>query len=171
MAENMSGPSPIGMGRGMAGMTLLPIQDAGIALWVPDDWYKMDMNDEHQGVLFSPYKDDFNTCFLFEKRTLRVLVTKEDADALREGFNKGLLGLPGIQVLSTDETLAEKMQMFDAIYTFMEGNERRQRWMRCLYWGYNQLILIAQGRSAEDFERWLPLFYKTMTTPQLRDAG
>ncbi len=64
-------------------------------------------------------------------------------------------------------TPSETMQLFDAIYTFVEGEERRKRWMRCLYWGKSQLILIAQGRTLEDFDHWLPVFYKTMMTPQI----
>ncbi len=96
MAENMSGPVT-------TRMTLYPNQEGGFAVWLPDDWHKRELNPEHLGMLFSPYEDDINTCFLIEKRKLEVEVTKEDVDILREGFKEGLKGLPGIEVLSVDE--------------------------------------------------------------------
>lgn len=160
MVQNVMDPSFIGM-------SLYSDAEGGFSVWLPRTWQKRELNPGHQGMLFSPDANELNTFFLVENRTLEVEVTKKDVGTLREGFKQGLMSLPGIEILSNDETLADEMQLFDAIYTFLEGEERRIRWMRCLYWGKRQLIFIAQGRTQEDFEHWLPMLYKTMMTPQI----
>ena len=148
------------------GMRLHP-HEGGFAVWLPSDWHKRELKPRHEGMLFSPYPDDINTCVLVEKKKLKVKVKPEDADVLREGFKQGLMALPGVEIESTDEALSETIQVFDARFTFLEGEERRKRWVRNIYWGEAQLILIAQGRTPEDFDYWLPLFYNTITTTQI----
>jgi len=75
--------------------------------------------------------------------------------------------LPGVEVESQDESLSDSVNFFEARFTFLEGENRRKRWVRNIYWGDGQLILIAQGRTVEDFEYWLPMFYNTITTVQI----
>ncbi len=151
----------------LSGFIYYEDKEAGFGVWLPQDWYKHALNPGHPGILVSPYQDDINTFFLAEKRTLEIEVNKEDVDTLRQGFNQGMLDLPGVEVISTDETLSDTGQLFDAIYTYLEGTERRKRWMRCVYLGKTQLILIGQGRNAADFELHLSSFYKIMTTPKI----
>jgi hypothetical protein len=148
------------------GMTLHP-SEGGFAVWLPSDWHKQELKPKHVGWLFSPYPDDINTCLLVEKKKLKVKVNPEDVDVLREGFKQGLLALPGVEIESTDESLSETIQVFEARFTFLEGEERRKRWVRNIYWGEAQLILIAQGRTPEDFEYWLPMFFNSITTTQI----
>lgn len=149
------------------GMTLHPSKKGGFSVWLPSDWHKRELKPRHVGMLFSPYPDDINTCLLVEKKKLKVKVKPEDADVLREGFKQGLMALPGIEIESMDENLTDIIQTFDARYTFLEGEERRKRWARSIYWGEAHLIMIAQGRTPEDFDYWLPMFYNTMMTTQI----
>jgi hypothetical protein len=149
------------------GMKLHPYAKAGFAVWLPSDWHKRDLKPKHVGMLFSPYADDINTCILIEKHKLKVKVNPEDADVLRAGFQQGLMALPGIEIEWTDEKITETILIFEARYTFLEGEERRKRWTRNIYWGEGQLVMIAQGRTPEDFDYWLPMFFNTITTTQI----
>ena len=149
------------------GMRLHPNNEAGFAVWLPSDWHQRELKPKHLGMLFSPYPDDINTCILMEKHMLDVSVTREDVEILREGFHQGLMALPGIEVESSEEVLSDTIQVFDARYTFLEGDQRRKRWARNIYWGNGQLVMIAQGRTPEDFDYWLPMFYNTLTTVQI----
>jgi hypothetical protein len=160
MTERSQGPV-------YTGMKLHPNKKGGYAVWLPSDWHKVELKPKHVGMLFSPYKDDINTCLLIEKKKLKYKVKREDVDTLREGFKEGLNALPGIEIDRIEENLSDTIQIFDAFYTFLEGEQRRKRWTRSIYWGEGQLIMIAQGRTPEDYDYWLPMFYNSMTTTQI----
>jgi hypothetical protein len=104
---------------------------------------------------------------LVRKYKLKFKVTLEDAPTLREAFLEGIKALPGAEIESTDESLSDSINVFDARFTFLEGENRRKRWVRNIYWGEGQLVIIAQGRTPEDFDYWLPMFYNAMTTAQI----
>jgi hypothetical protein len=137
---------------------------AGFALWLPSDWHKFDLTDKHQGVLFSPYADDFNTGILAEKHKLKVKITQADLPTLREAFMTGIMALDGVEIEagSEAESLSDTLSFFEVRFTFLEGDVRRKRWIRNIYWGKNNYVLIAQGRTPEDFQYWLPMFYNIM---------
>jgi hypothetical protein len=149
------------------GIKLYHDDKGGYGVWIPSDWTQIKLRRHHRGFLFSPYKDDINTSFLVEKRKLKVTVTAEDLDVLRDGFHQGIMALPGVEVESQDESLTDSINFFEARFTFLEGENRRKRWVRNIYWGEGQLVMIAQGRTVEDFEYWLPMFYNTITTAQI----
>lgn len=149
------------------GVNLYHDDKGGYGVWVPSDWTQIKLRRHHRGFLFSPYKDDINTSFLVEKRRLKVTVTAEDMDVLREGFHQGIMALPGVEIESQDESLTDTINFFEARFTFLEGENRRKRWVRNVYWGEGQLIMIAQGRTVEDFEYWLPMFFNTIMTIEL----
>jgi len=146
------------------GMKAYPVAKGGYTVWVPSDWYMFELTKPHHGMLFSPYKDDINTSMLIEKHRLKYKVKVDDLPVLRDGFNQGILKLPGVEIESQEETLSESVNVFDARFSFLEGENRRKRWVRNIYWGNGQLVLIAQGRTVEDFEYWLPMFYNTFAT-------
>ncbi len=143
------------------------IDPGGFAFWYPSDWHRTDMVDGHQGVIYSPYPDGFDTSFSAEKQMLKFAVHQSDVPTLRDGFTAGLQALPGIEVESQDETITSTVIFFEARFTFLEGEARRKRWVRLVYWGKGQLSLIAQGSTPEEFEYWLPMFYNTMITCEL----
>jgi hypothetical protein len=136
----------------------------GFSIWVPSDWHKFDLTKEHKGIIYSPYPDDFNTGILVEKRKLKYEVKQSDLPVLREAFMEGIKALPGAEIESEDEHLTHGLSFFEVRFTFLEGEKRRKRWIRNVYWAKNQYILIAQGRTPEDFDHWLPMFYNIMTT-------
>jgi hypothetical protein len=149
------------------GMILHHDDKGGYSVWLPSDWTEYKLRRHHRGMLFSPYKDDINTSFLVEKRRLKIKITPEDIDVLREGFHQGIKDLPGVEIESQNESLSDSINFFEVRFTFLEGENRRKRWVRNIYWGDGQLILIAQGRTVEDFEYWLPMFYNTITTADI----
>jgi len=149
------------------GMTKHVDQEGGYALWLPSDWRRIPMADGQQGMLFSPYEDCLETHLAARKTTLPVAVTKDDVDVLRRGFNDGLQALPGVEVESQDETVTSTLITLEARFTFLEGEARRKRWVRVIYWGEGQLLLIAQGATPDDFDYWLPMFYNTMVTVEI----
>jgi hypothetical protein len=142
-------------------------KEGGYALWLPAGWHRFDMVDGHHGVIYSPYPDSFDTSFSAEKHTLEYAVTPDDVPTLREGFKAGLAVLPGVEVESQDESVTSTLITLEARFTFLEGEARRKRWVRIVYWGEGQLVLIAQGSSAGEFEHWLPMFFNTMMTVEI----
>lgn len=160
MAEERPGPR-------YEGVTRFTAKKDGYALWLPSGWHRFGMGKGHHGVIFSPYEDDLDTSFSAEKRTLRYKTTRNDLPTLREGFSNGLRSLPGVQIESEDDVVEAKIMALDARLTFLEGEQRRKRWVRVIYAGEAQLTLIAQGRTAEDFDYWLPMFFNTMMTLEI----
>lgn len=138
------------------------VDKAGFSMWVPSDWHEYKLAKGVKGVLFSPYPDDFNTGIFLEKRRLKVFIEKGDLPVLREGFMAGIKALPGIEIEMEDEYLTDTLSFFEIRFTFLEGDARRKRWVRNVYWRRNNYILMAQGRTPEDFDYWLPMFYNTM---------
>jgi len=142
-------------------------EGGGYAIWLPTGWHRFDMTDGHQGVIYSPYPDSFDTSFSAEKHTLDYPASKKDLPALREGFKAGLEALPGVEIESEDETVTATLMVLEARFTFLEGEARRKRWVRVVYWGRGQLVMIAQGSNPEEFDHWLPMFYNTMMTVEI----
>lgn len=143
-------------------------REGGYAFWYPTGWHRTDMVNGHHGVIYSPYADNYDTSFSAEKHKLKYPVHETDLPALREGFNAGLQALPGVEVEWQDETLTSTLKIFEAKYSFLEGEARRKRWIRLVYWGDGQLTLIAQGSSPEEYEYWLPMFFNTMMTIEIQ---
>ncbi|MBE0696655.1 MAG: hypothetical protein IH586_07005 [Anaerolineaceae bacterium] len=137
---------------------------AGFSLWLPNDWHQFNLTGDHKGVLFSPYADDFNTGILVEKNKLKVKINRDDLPTLREAFVAGIKALDGVEIEegSESEFLTDTLSFFEIRFSFLEGDARRKRWIRNVYWGRNNYILIAQGRTPEDFDHWLPMFYNIM---------
>ena len=138
------------------------VDKAGFSMWIPSDWHQYNLAKGHKGVLFSPYADDFNTGIFLEKRKLKVHVEESDLPTLREGFMAGIKALPGVEIEMEDEFLTKTLSFFEVRITYLEGEIRRKRWIRNIYWGKNNYVMIAQGRTPEDFDYWLPMFYNTM---------
>lgn len=139
----------------------------GYSIWIPGDWHQIKMKKGHQGFVFSPYPNDINTSVVAEKHKLKFKVTDEDWDILRKGFTDGIQALPGVEIESQNEHITSSISFLEARFTFLEGDQRRKRWVRNIYWGDGQLVLVAQGKTVEDFEYWLPMFYNILTTVQI----
>ncbi len=149
------------------GMTLHPDKKSGFAVWLPNDWFQFKLKPRQMGMLFSPYPDDLNTSLLLRKYRLKVKVTQEDMPVVREAFLKGINNLPGVEGIQLGEAFSDSINLFDAHFSFLEGENRRKRWVRNIYWGEGQLVVIAQGRTPENFDYWLPMFYNAIMTLQI----
>jgi hypothetical protein len=160
-------PEQLLNGPAYIGLSLHTDDKGGFGIWLPSDWEQIKLKPKHHGWLFTPYKDDINTSLLVEKHKLKFKVKADDMPFLRESFHQGVMSLPGAEIESIDENLSDPIFTFDVKFTFMEGEFKRKRWVRTIYWGNGQLVLIAQGRTPEDYEYWLPMFYNSMTTLQI----
>ncbi len=149
------------------GMFQYRCEEGGFSIWLPTDWHKYDLDGERVGAIFSPYADDINTSLYFEKHNLKVKVREEDMDILREGFTQGIQALPGVEILSQTESIGSLISVFEATYTFMDGDVRRKRWAKNIYWGRAQLVMIAQGRTPENYDYWKPMFYNAMVNTKI----
>jgi hypothetical protein len=137
------------------------------AIWLPTGWTKFEMEEGHQGVIFSPYPDHFDTSFTAEFHRLKYTVSNDDLPILQEGFEAGINALPGIEVESFTYTPTSTLITLEAQFTFLEGENRRKRWVRNIYWGNGQVVFIAQGATVNEYDYWLPMFFNTMVTFQI----
>ncbi|MEE4195376.1 MAG: hypothetical protein V2J07_09280 [Anaerolineae bacterium] len=144
------------------GQTKYVNNDEGFAVWLPSDWHKFEMKEGHIGWVFSPYANDFNTSFTVQKNKLDYKVTPEDIEILMEGFLEGINSLADVEILETKSDSGKKAVILEAKFTFTEGGETRKRWVKSMYWGEANLVMIAQGKTVEDYEYWLPMLYNSM---------
>lgn len=142
-------------------------QEGGYAVWLPHDWRKLDMTGDHKGWIFTPYPDHYDTCFTCEKYTLEYKTTPEDLDILTEGFIAGINQLQDVNIEETRYDTGKMVIILEAKFTFTENGQRRKRWVKSMYWGEANLVLIAQGATVEDYEYWLPMLFNTMHTYEL----
>ena len=136
----------------------------GYTITMPSDWYQIPLKEGMVGMMFSPYPDDINTSLLTQKHLLDYRVTPSDMHFLREAFENGIRQLPGAKIEKTDAAYSETINIFDAVFSFLDRDVLRKRWVRNIYWAEAQLVVIAQGRTPEDYEYWLPMFFNTITT-------
>ena len=136
----------------------------GYALAIPTDWHPIALHKKIVGMMFSPYKDDINTSLLAQKHILKYKVKPDDLVLLRDSFEEGVKALPGAEIEKFEATYTDTLNIYDAVFTFLEGDARRKRWTRNMYWGEAQLVIVAQGRTPEDYGYWLPMFYNAITT-------
>ncbi len=149
------------------GMTKHADKQGGYALWLPSDWHRFALTDGHEGMLFSPYADRTDTHMAVTKMQLPVAVDAQDVADIRDGFEAGLNSLPGVNVESQDETITSTLIILEARFTYLEGETRRKRWTRVVYWGDRQLLLVAQGATVDEFEYWLPMLFNTMMSVEI----
>lgn len=124
----------------------------------PKDWHHFDLSDDRDGVMVSPYAENPSTWFSMWASALPDAVAAEDIDVLREGVNEGLARLNDLHVEFESEDLFGNMCRFERIYTFSENGETRKRrvWMIYVYrW---LIVLMAQGKSPEDYQYWSVMF-------------
>jgi len=142
-------------------------QEGGFAVWLPNDWRKIDMVEGRQGWIFTPYPDNFDTSFTAEKFILDFKVTPEDIDILVEGFEEGINSLPDVVIEHKNYDKGKMVVILEAKFTFMENGQRRKRWVKNMYWGEANLVLIAQGATEEDYAYWEGMLFNSMTTYEL----
>ena len=136
----------------------------GFRFLYPDDWYCFSYSDGREGVLYAPQPDEWLTGFAVEVKDLGVAVTNEDLSDLESGFRQGIESLPGCHVTWLLQRQVDPVIIFEAEYTFREGEATRQRRAQLLYYGSRQFHVFAQGATPEAFERWRPQLYVMLMT-------
>ncbi len=149
------------------GMRKYPDQQAGYAVWLPSDWRKIDMVEGRRGWIFTPYPDNYDTCFISEKITLDFKAKPDDVDILIEGFESGINSLPDVVIEHKNYETGKMIVLLEAKFTFTENGQRRKRWVKNMYWGEANLVLIAQGATEEDYAYWEGMLFNAMTTYEI----
>jgi len=149
------------------GMRKYPDQKAGYAVWLPSDWRKIDMVEGRRGWIFTPYQDNYDTCFISEKITLDFKAKPEDVDTLVEGFEAGINSLADVVIEHKNYETGKMIVLLEAKFTFTENGQRRKRWVKSMYWGEANLVLIAQGASEDDYAYWEGMLFNAMTTYEI----
>lgn len=142
-------------------------REAGYAVWLPSDWRKLDMVEGHRGWIFTPYEDHYDTCFMSEKHQLDYEVNPEDAEILLEGLEAGINSLPEAVIEYKHCDTGQMVVLLEAKFTFMENGQRRKRWVKSMYWGKSNLVLIAQGATEEDYAYWEGMLFNSMMTYEI----
>ena len=142
-------------------------REEGYAVWVPSDWRKIDMINGRRGWIFTPNKDNFDTCFVSEKINLKYPAEPKDADILMQGLIDGANSLPDAVILETKKDPGKMVLLLDIKYTFTENGQTRKRWVKSMYWGKSNLVLIAQGATEEDYKYWEGMLFNAMYNYEL----
>jgi hypothetical protein len=150
------------------GMTKHWDREAGYAVWLPHDWRKIDMKEGRRGWIFTPYPDHFDTSFTSEKITLDFKVTPDDMDILIEGFESGIASFPDVIIEHKNYDKGKMVVILEAKFTFTENGQRRKRWVKSMYWGEANLVLVAQGATEEDYAYWEGMLFNSMMTYEIQ---
>lgn len=122
------------------------------------------------GVLFAERKDDFGTFVSIEVEDLPTPVVGSDLPELEKAFLEGLGKVPKSKILEHKSYDTGFVVGVEAHQMFEEDGERRRRWVRLLYHGGRQARLVAQGRNADEYEKWDIRFRPIMTTFNFGDV-
>ncbi len=141
--------------------------DAGVAVWVPREWHRLELTNGHPGALFVPDLADMETCLLVEKVILDYSVEDDDIEALREGFEQGLAQLDISEIEWQKETITNVFKGWDARFVYKDGDVERKRWVRTMFWGDAQLTFVAQGKDVETYDYYAGMFYNIFMTFEL----
>jgi hypothetical protein len=149
------------------GITKHVDKEAGYGVWVSNDWRKIDMVAGRRGWIFTPYQDNNDTCFISEKNSLAYKVTPDDAGLLMEGLEAGINSLPDVVIESRNVDTGDLVVVLEVKFTFTENGQRRKRWVKSMYWGEGNLVLIAQGATEEDYAYWEGMLFNAMMSYEL----
>jgi hypothetical protein len=140
------------------------------SLFIPLDWKQVERTDGRMGIIFLPSENDVHTLYSIDVVDLETEITSDDLPYLSMGFLDGIKNLPDRKIESKDEGVAGKLVKLQAKYTFTEDGETRKRWVRVLYDGTRQITVVAQGKTVETYDYWLPMFFEAMMTITVHDT-
>ena len=135
------------------------------SFFIPIDWNEFSWNDGREGVVYGPDAEDDQTLFAAQVVDLGFAITKDDEQAVADGFFGAIEALPAVEIEEREqEVLYGPRIHLQARFCFNDGDRRRKRWVRGLYRHKYQVLLTAQGATPEKFQYWLPMFYEAMMT-------
>ncbi len=136
----------------------------------PSDWHQFDLDDNREGVMFSPEAHDPKTWYSVWVSRLDEAVVAEDLEDLRQGVNEGLSQLAECKVESESEDVLGNLIKFERIFTFREDDAIRKRKFWILYVDKWLMVLTWQGSSPEEYKYWYPManyFFMTFNLPEV----
>jgi hypothetical protein len=134
------------------------------SFFVPIDWRRVERSDGKEGIIYVPTRDDSHTFYAVQIDNLGTPVTSEDIPDLVQGLLNGIHQQNDSRIETQTHSTVGKLVELEARFTFLEGTERRKRWVRVLYHENRQVTFIAQGSTEQVFHYWLPMFYEAMMT-------
>ena len=123
----------------------------------PIDWHKFELEENRDGVMYSPEATDPQTYFAVWATLLDPPVVAEDQEDLRIGIQEGLAGLPEIKIESESEAVFGNLLKFERIFTFKDGEATRKRKLWLLYVDKWQIVVTYQGATPEEYQHWLSM--------------
>jgi len=132
--------------------------------FIPTDWQRVERTDRKQGVIYVPTHHDAQTFYAVHVDELSTKVTLEDVPDIETGLLNGIHENNLSQIETYTHSSIGNLVQLEAKYTFVEGDERRKRWVRVLYHETRQITFIAQGKTEEIYHYWLPMFNEAMMT-------
>lgn len=137
----------------------------------PSDWQRFELDNNLDGVMFSPQPSDPQTFLSAWVTKLDTNVVLEDQPTLRQGVAEGLAQLGALQIESQDDGAYGNLLKFERVYTFQDGAATRKRKTWIMYVDTWQIVLTYQGESPEEYEYWLPMgnyaFFHFTIPPEL----
>jgi hypothetical protein len=138
---------------------------------IPGDWNEFDLEDDREGVLFSPQEDAPSTYVaVWVSQLDGEHVVAEDLDVLREGVEEGLHQLDGIEISESKDDAISNLIKFERIYEFNENGSRRKRRVWMLYIDTWSMVVIYQGENASEYDYWLPMGNYSLGTFNIPEA-
>lgn len=145
-------------------------RDQYYSFFAPMDWQKIMWPDGRHGIILLPNSEDLQTLFAIEVVDLGTDVTSDDIPYLSQGLREGIKALSDPNIEMTEEKVTGRLIELRAKYSFMEGEQRRKRWVRVFYFKGHQVTLTAQGATEDAYDYWLPMFNEAMMTAKIHDT-
>ncbi len=136
----------------------------------PKEWHQFALEDDRDGVMYSPEPDNPTTWFAVWASELPYPIAATDLDVLRQGVNEGLTRLQDLHVEFESEDVIGNLCRFKRIYTHTDQNRTRKRqvWMVYVYrWLF---VLMAQGDSPQAYQYWSMMLKDCLNSFDLADA-
>ena len=135
----------------------------------PTTWHQFELDDNREGVLFSPETENPQTWFSVWVSELDAHVVAEDLEDLQLGLDEGLAQLAECRVESKAGEPLGNLIKFERIFTFREDGVTRKRKLWLLYVDKWQMVVTWQGATEEEYEYWLSMgnyAFATFTIPE-----
>lgn len=163
-----SGPAVVRAQPPYADLALLSGVDGQFDVWVPADWRLSDQGKGGDTVLILTPADGSGASFTIMARQADKQVTVFDIPALAARFSTLVQALPGSQAAWQARWLQGSGYGFEARHSFADGDTQAQRWVRQIYAGDREYLLVAQAASSTDFNLYTRQFLAMMLTFRVR---
>ncbi len=124
---------------------------------IPGDWHEFELEDDREGVLFSPQDDAPTTYVAVWVSQLTEHVVAEDLPVLLEGVEEGLRQLDNIDVLESKDDTISNLVKFERIYEFDDAGIRRKRRVWMMYVDTWSMVVIYQGETPAEYDYWISM--------------